>query len=309
MTGALRKEIKRATAQAVKDARPDRVRLNRDNVAAIHYFQLMAQARDRVESGLYGGERREKRIVVSLTSISTRLFDVATTIESMLCQTLRPDVIVLWLDQDTLTREEIPISLKKQEQHGLSIRFCEDIGPHTKLVPALREFPNDIIVTVDDDILYPDTFLERLYRAYLKEPTTIHCTRARQIHIPLKPPTLYSKHWPNLLEERTSLDVVPLGVGGVLYPPHSLASEVFDLDAQRRLCPRADDIWFKAMSLKQGVPCHRIALPKEPFSIRPNSQDNNLEQENVAEGGNDRQIKGTFDAYRLWDVLDGAERI
>ena len=35
---------------------------------------------------------------------------------------------------------------------------------HTKLVPALKAFPNDILVTADDDVFYPVNWFEQFSR-------------------------------------------------------------------------------------------------------------------------------------------------
>ena len=87
----------------------------------------------------------------------------------MLHQTIKPNKIILWLDQTAYnTYESIPIALHRQEARGLEIRLCEDIKSYTKLVPALINFPNAVIISVDDDIIYPIDFVERLYRAYKK---------------------------------------------------------------------------------------------------------------------------------------------
>lgn len=257
--------------------------------------------------GVNAAPRDLPQIVVSVTTILPRLADVWSTIEMLLHQTMKPDAIVLWLDKERCTEAELPLALLAQRERGLTIRFCEDIGPHTKLIPAMKEYPDAVIITVDDDVLYPVDLVERLVRAHRKAPEQIICTRAREIKAADPQNVSYQRDWPNLGRELEGLDVVPLGVGGVLYPPRVFGdAEVFQLELQRQLAPKADDIWFKAMSLRQGIVCRRLHFAKEAFPVRPNSQEVELGQFNVNEGGNDIQIRATFEHYGLWPVVQRA---
>lgn len=255
-------------------------------------------------SGVATASGRSPRVVVSLTSIPQRLYDVSTTIESLLHQTVQPDVIVLWLDESKCNDATLPLDLQRQKARGLTVRYCPDIGPHTKLIPALKAYPNDVVITVDDDVIYPFHLLERLTRAHDEDPSKIYCTRARRIVRGPPEKFTYSRDWPNLLRESEGLRVMPLGVGGVLYPPGIFGDEeVFHLETQRKLAPKADDIWFKAMSLRQGVICKRLHFHKAPFPTTPSSQEVELGAYNVTKNGNDKQIRATFDHYDLWPAL------
>ncbi len=298
--GMVRREIAAATKKLRSDDRAHR--LATQQAFALQHF-LLGEVLKNQNYGIYQGEPREKRLIVSLTSIQPRLFDIATTIESIMLQTVRPDVIVLWLDKEKNSLENLPVSLKQQMERGLSVRFVEDIGPHTKLIPALKEYPDDIIITVDDDVLYPPELIERLYTAHLQERSKILCTRARHIAVLKTKRFSYAQDWVNLSDEIEGLNVLPLGVGGVLYPPRILDEKVFDLALQRQLAPKADDIWFKAMSLLGGVVCKRIACPAHDFPLRPFSQEVSLHSANVKAGGNERQIRACFEHFALWERL------
>ena len=45
---------------------------------------------------------------------------------------------------------------------------------------------------------------------------------------------------------------VQTGVGGVLYPPHSLKTEMIDCKIFREMDPTVDDIWFWAAAVENG---------------------------------------------------------
>ncbi|MDD6026392.1 MAG: glycosyltransferase, partial [bacterium] len=44
------------------------------------------------------------------------------------------------------------------------------------------------------------------------------------------------------------------GVGGVLYPPHSLRKDMMDVDLFTKIAPSTDDIWFWAAGVLNGYP-------------------------------------------------------
>jgi hypothetical protein len=43
---------------------------------------------------------------------------------------------------------------------GLEVRLCKNYRSYKKPIPALKEFPEVIIITFDDDILYPYDMVE-----------------------------------------------------------------------------------------------------------------------------------------------------
>ena len=202
---------------------------------------------------------RSPRLVVSLTSYPARMEDCFFAVVSLLCQTTVPDLLVLWLAQEQFPEggPPIPERILALQASGLRICWCKNLRSYTKLVPALREFPNDVIVTADDDIYYPPDWLERLYRSYLLAPGDIHAHRAHRVALDdvdgVKPYGDWTKNIPSC---RASFHVFPTGVGGVLYPPSSLHPDVLDEATFRRLAPHADDLWFWVMALRQGTrPC------------------------------------------------------
>ena len=97
-----------------------------------------------------------KKIIVSLTSYPARIDVVNTTIESILNQSLKANRIILWLAPEQFPNKEkdLPDKLIKLKKYGLIIDWYHDIGSYKKLIPTLKLYPNDIIVTADDDVLY-----------------------------------------------------------------------------------------------------------------------------------------------------------
>lgn len=197
-------------------------------------------------------DTRETRIIASLTSFPQRIGYVHNTISTLLSQTVKPDVLVLWLASEQFPNKEqdLPDTLLRLKEFGLTIAWCEDLRSYKKLIPALKEYPEDIIITFDDDIYYPQNTIELLYNSYKQEPQSIHTNRARKLY--LKNNELYScslgeTMWGN--NQKSSYLNKITGCGGVLYPPHSLNDLVFDENLFKALIPTQDDVWFWAMAV------------------------------------------------------------
>lgn len=251
--------------------------------------------------------KRDKEITISLTSHSFRVDKVHLTIQSLMDQELKADRIVLYLGESEFNESKIPNDLKIMVDRGLTIEYQKDIGPYTKLVPALRQYPNDLIVTVDDDLIYPRSFLRKLYEAYIKEPQFIHCYRMHYMRFDGNGKIDNYRNWD--LESSVTEPgflVFPTGVGGVLYPPNSLNDEVLNEEAFLNLAPGADDVWFKAMSLLNGVKCKKIDSDimnhNNSITIR-STQEIGLYHQNLINDKNDKKIDNVFSTYNLWDKL------
>ena len=243
------------------------------------------------------------RVIVSLTSYGRR---VARTLKypvySMLLQSRRPDKIVVWLDNECFSDDSLPTSVKRLEKYGVEIRFCEDLKSFKKLVPTLRLYPDDIIVTIDDDIVYERNTLKCLLDRHNEFPDDIICTVA---HIPtfgsagLNP----YKEWKLNVCKSVEELIFPLGGSGTLYPPHSLYKDVVDPSLFLSLAPRADDVWFWIMALKNGKNIRLSGLNRLYRQIdllyQQTHKNSTLKETNMGENMNDIQIKAVLSHYGI----------
>lgn len=245
-------------------------------------------------------------VIVSLTTYGRRLYDVYLTIESIMQQSRKANKIVLWLSDD-LQQKELPMLLQLQQKRGLDICYCKDIRSYKKLIPALKQFPNDVIITVDDDVLYDIDMLDKLIIAYLQEPNYVHYNRGHKMR---KDANKKLEKYANWEWFSTSMETSPLnfptGVGGILYPPFSLSPEVFNEDVFLKISPHADDVWFKAMSLLNGTgskKCFTRNSNGEEYLENSSVQDVALYKINYEQNQNDIQIRAVFDKYDLYKLL------
>lgn len=252
-----------------------------------------------------------QRIIVSLTTYGKRIYDVALTIESLMNQTLPANDIILWLDY-SFKDKELPAALRLQQARGLKIAYCKDIRSYKKLIPALQEYPHDTIITVDDDVIYEYDFLEHLIRAYQKDPRYIYAHRQHKMLLKDTETFMPYKAWvQNLCILSPDIMAFPTGCGGILYPPHAFDDDVFDEATFMDICPTADDVWYKAMALKNGtLSCGVFSHNyRGDFIVNPGVQDIGLFRVNtVGEHMNDRQLKAVFTRYDLFSKLAGTDK-
>lgn len=248
----------------------------------------------------------DKQLIVSLTSYGRRLYDVVYTVESIMRQTLKPNRIILWIDEKDAGN--IPLALQRQQSRGLEIIVTpENIRSYKKLYHSLVKFPNDIIITVDDDVIYEYDLIERLVNAYKETPDVICAARCHRVKLDKGGLLPYNQWQWHFREPSVSKLNFLTGVGGVLYPPHSLDPEVTNIEAFTSLAPTADDVWFYCMAIKNGTRIRKIAtrdIGGDDYIENYAFHDEGLMQVNTkGECLNDRQLRAVINCYDLLPLI------
>lgn len=213
------------------------------------------------------------KVIVSLTSWPPAIEFVPAAVRSIMEGSVKPDRLVLYLTASQFPGGTLPEGIEelKREYLCFDVRMVdENIRSYTKLVPALADFPDDIIVTIDDDIRYRPRTLERLLRWHRRHPDMIIAHNVRRITTDrngtlkgyfewkrYKPHT-YWRHFP-----RPGFQNLLFGLGGVLYPPHALDAEMLDPAIFMSMAPTVDDVWFWASATSKGTKVYPM-----PFGYR-----------------------------------------
>lgn len=214
------------------------------------YFSLLFNIR------IKRADHIDNSVVVSLTSYGERVSNsAALAVFSILKQNLSPYAVVLWLDKFKWNDNNLPKSIKYLKKNGLTVKYCKDIRSYTKLLPALNEYPDKCIVTVDDDVYYSKDMLSELVNVHIKNPDAICCLHFCVIRLADNGSLLPYYEWeechvvPNerIIDQRF---IFPQGYGGVLYPVNVFDESVHDVKHAMELCPTADDVWFYCMGVK-----------------------------------------------------------
>lgn len=203
---------------------------------------------------LQNQKKRGERVIVSLTSYPVRIPDLWKVIETILRQTVKPDKIILYLTKSQIgSIDKLPKSLLKLQSRGLEIQLLEEeIRSHTKYYGAFKQYPNDIVITVDDDLFYRTDLIENLLKWHQRYPNTIIANWVKEI----LPTTDKYKEWPDGSDPKLSNRFLLLGVSSVLYPPHCMYKDIFNVQMIKDLCLTADDVWLSCMALLQKTPIY-----------------------------------------------------
>lgn len=253
------------------------------------------------ERGVSDEKLIDEPLIVSLTTFGSRIMDAYLVIESIMQQTVKPNRIILWLDENEFDDSKLPSLLKRLCLRGLEIRYCANIRSYKKIIPTLKLAPEATIVTIDDDVIYPQDFLEKLVCAYRNDKKCVYFYRGRYIAKRKKGLAPY-RSWKMVNTAEKRMDVLPTGIGGVLYPQGCFADGVLDEKTFMDLCPKADDVWLRVMTILKGYPCCLIEYPgrfRYSFVNIDRNQSLALSNKNLYSGDNDLQLKKVFSFFKL----------
>ena len=213
----------------------------------------------------------KQKVIVSLTSFPAAIPYAMQAIRSILNGSVLPDKVVLYLDTQKFPDGQLPPELEalREESPLFEVRFDPaEIRSYKKLIPALRDFPDDVVVTVDDDIHYHRHLLRDLLRLHKRLPEAIVAHRVRKIR-PGAPYAKWRKYkWYDFVFRRIHFSHLAMqtGVGGVLYPPHALDETMLDPALFMSLAPTNDDVWFWAAAVSRGT--YVVPLPNGQRTAR-----------------------------------------
>jgi len=241
-------------------------------------------------------EKRDFDITVSFTTFPARIKYAVYVADAMLRQTLKPDRVVLVLASDEFaSNESLPEDYKRLEERGLSIVFAENLKPHKKYLYTMRNYPGSVIITVDDDVLYPNDLIETLFHSYMKYPYAVSAMRAHRMLFNGKALLPYNDWgFESAYTDMPVFDLISTGVGGVLYPPGCMKAKydiLFNETAIRDTCLNSDDIWLKMTELLCGIPLVLANRKSSDPLLIPDSQKTSLHFSNVDHNYNDKVIR------------------
>ncbi|HIF9091537.1 TPA: glycosyltransferase family A protein [Photobacterium damselae] len=240
--------------------------------------------------------------IVTLTTYGNHIHDIHYVIRSILKQTVRPEFIVLWLDEIEFNDDDIPISLSELKKYGLLIKYCNDIKSYKKIIPSINKYKNYNLITIDDDYLYPDDMIETLIKESIKYPNVIITHRAHYIKFKGGDVDKYNNWEYETKINKPSHYIFPTTGGGVFFPAKIFTNEVTNQDIFMSLCPSADDVWLKIMALISNVKCKKVDDDRNWDSrfVELNvSQTNALSLINVGNSHNDKQLEMVMKYYGL----------
>lgn len=253
-------------------------------------------------------------VIVSLTSYPGRIGCVHKALRSLLNQIIRPDRIVLCLARVEFPGglAELPRELAETLGRGVELLWAdENLGPHKKYFYVMQKYPQAVVITVDDDKVYPPELVGELLASYRRHPNCVSAMRAHHMIFDLDGRIRPYREWFNTckLFTRPSMCLMAIGAGGILYPPGSLPKDGFDKDAIMATSPRADDLWLKAMEVVNNIQVVLANDGGDRATTIEGTQEDALCKLNQGKGENDialSKIASYLKRTRGIDILDNA---
>ena len=209
------------------------------------YFATLKQS-DATTITKEGFNNENPNIIVSFTTSPKRIIHIEKIIKNIENQTIKPSKIVLNLPfvfKRTNTEfTEMPVFIT--DNPLIQVNRCEDIGPCTKIIPTTKLFtdPETIIISIDDDISYSNSFIENLLKYSNKNPNAVV---TGQSFMRIKSPNNDDINYAELVE----------GYSSVLYKKKFFDN--FDIEKLKeypKYCYFADDFIISNYLLKENIP-------------------------------------------------------
>ncbi|WP_372885408.1 hypothetical protein [Shimia sp.] len=273
--------------------------------------------------------------VITLSSIPPRFDRMRLTLDKLVRQTVPAARVIVYLPRSYTRFPEWDGRLPEVPE-GVEIRIADrDWGPATKLLPALREFPQDQeILFCDDDMDYPEDWAEGFLAERRRRPEACItlCSEsvlepARRKRRQVQRPRAFclwneldlEQHlrllvegfgrrvlgWPRRFVGRRRCLVagyaeIFMGYGGVLVRPEFFDEDVFDIPPELR---RVDDYWLSGVAAKNGHHAWMIPRRREPTS-HPHYAEASLTDLENSEGGrsaaNAHAVRYLQGRYGIW---------
>jgi len=236
------------------------------------------------------------KLIVSLTSYKKRLKKIDKVLNSILNGTLVPDKIVLTLYYNDIRfiPKYINDYLIKNKIFLLIVNI--DLKSHKKYFYTMQKFPYDIIITIDDDIIYEKTTIESLYKSYLKYPNEISAKRVHLIKYKKNGESKPYKKWHKSFKllKIPSYNLMATTGAGALFPPNILNiyySLIYDI----LKCITSDDIFLKYIENKLKIKVVWVSN-KKTLGLKNLYKTGMFKKENIS--GNDRCLKN-FKLFKI----------
>lgn len=209
---------------------------------------------------------RAERVVIALTTVPERAGALRRVLSSLLDQSEPADRIVLALPRTSLRGAAYPDPAGLGLPAGVDVIRCEDAGPATKLLPALKLEPEAVLIVVDDDVVYPRTLVETLLAAHRERPHAALGLRGVRL-VEGAPFHTLDHVFATGVSVAAPVDIL-FGTWGYLVPPGTLGEGVHDLASAPDPVRWVDDVWVSGHLARAGVPRYVVPACELPLETR-----------------------------------------
>lgn len=241
-----------------------------------------------ITENILNKEPRKEKVVVSLTSFPARIDKVAPTIKSLMMQSYKPDRIVLWLADEQFPDKTLPESITQLMDCGLEVEYCENVNGHKRHYKMLNmQKEDEVVITFDDDILFPKHCIKRIIKKHQKFPNAVVCDRGQNAVYDKEGRVLLPAFWsirsPKGIRKPTYKMLISPG-GGALFPKNCLHKDFCDLEKIRKYALNTGNVWLTFMAAENGTKMIKTHKNHRPFITVEDEQTVQLGVEAIVKG-------------------------
>ena len=199
----------------------------------------------------------KKKIIISMTSDHKRIKNIEKIIDSILEQKVDSSSYKIILILSYFEYKKIKVFPKKllilliAGKFRLIIRY-EKLNLQSRLIIAINEYPDNPILLINDNILFPEGWLEMFIKDHNSYPKNIICASIQYFFgkkLLIKQFTEgyngknFGKfnHITNMI---FNFGIINTNIGGTLFPPHSIKSrKFFDEKLFLKVSKLSDEFW------------------------------------------------------------------
>ncbi|KAG4095517.1 hypothetical protein H8356DRAFT_1293004 [Neocallimastix lanati (nom. inval.)] len=213
-------------------------------------------------------EMLDAPIVVTMTTYPAREESVVIMLEHFKKQTLKPDLITVWLSETEYPKNITPSHLKPFVDEGFIELHWTPLNTYgSKRFEVMKLYNNAFVISVDDDFYYPELYIETLY---------INMILTNKICI-YNSDYNYFKGYK--LEKKNSGKndslYVNVFAGLIGFPPFTFPIQIFDkkyLNIRNKYYLTNEEIWIFSGLLENEEKIHSIDGINFNFNFIENSQ-------------------------------------
>lgn len=240
----------------------------------------------------------------SMTTYPARFKSALTAIRSISNQTKKPHALIINISEEDWKAAQLDFirQAKFAFKGWVIVEPCVNLKPANKIIPTAQKHGDSVIVTFDDDVIYPSDRVEKLLEKHREYPDNPIAFRTRKVTFDKESPMPYgSWHISHNIEGPSKLNF-PTSVSGSLYPANFFPQSFFDVENYVKLSHDNDDIWTYFHVLLKGSAFVKGGTEIVPPGV-PGSQESALWKSNVSKGGNDAIISRLEKQYAsLWEL-------
>lgn len=248
---------------------------------------------------------QKQDIIISLTTFPGRISSLKYTLISIFKQTILPDKIIVNLITTECPngKKDLPKEVLEFQQYGVEFVFRdENLKPHNKYYYTFKDYPNSLIITIDDDFYYKSNLIENLLNLHKLHPNAVCSNLVRKI-ISNNGHFISYKQWNIYNQNVIGNEYLALGFGGVLYPAKLFDKTVLlNKNLFKEISLSTDDLWLKAIEIILNIPVTTGNFDGFPLSLETGNV-NALSNDNVGHNRNDENWKKLNDYFHLSEKI------